>query len=147
MGTCDSVTDRGWARLPRTTTRSASSTAISTSSTAVAPAPTATPPRHDGLEAGQGERQLPGPRLEPREGELAGAVGGGGQGRAAGGAPRLDGDAGQHEARRVGDGAGDGPVLGPGHRRRERPDGERQQKRRRACVAFAALAHYPLFRL
>ncbi len=45
MGTCDSVTDRGWARVPRTTTRSASSTAISTSTVAVAPAPTATPPR------------------------------------------------------------------------------------------------------
>ena len=41
MGTCDSVTDRGWARVPRTTTRSASSTAISTSTVAVTPAPTA----------------------------------------------------------------------------------------------------------
>ena len=45
MGTCDSVTDRGCARLPSTTTRSASSTAISTSTVTAAPAPTATPPR------------------------------------------------------------------------------------------------------
>ena len=45
MGTCDSVTDRGWARLPRTTTRSSSSTASSTSSVAVASAPTSTASR------------------------------------------------------------------------------------------------------
>ena len=42
MGTGDSVTERGWPRLPTTTTCSASSTASSTSSAAVAPAPSAT---------------------------------------------------------------------------------------------------------
>ncbi len=89
------------------------------------------PHRHaaadDGLEAGQGERDLVGARLEPREGEPAGRVGGGGQDRAAGGAARLDGDAGQDESGGVGDGAGDGAVLGEGRRRGERRDGERQR--------------------
>ncbi len=42
IGTCDSVTDRGWARLPTTTTRSSSSTAIATSRVVVAPAVTST---------------------------------------------------------------------------------------------------------
>ena len=41
-GTGDSVTERGWARVPTTTTRSSSPTAISTSTVAVAPAITAT---------------------------------------------------------------------------------------------------------
>ena len=45
IGTCDSVTDRGWARVPSTTTRSSSSTASSTSSVAVARAPTSTASR------------------------------------------------------------------------------------------------------
>ncbi len=45
IGTDDSVTDRGWARLPTTTTRSSSCTDSSTSSVIAAPAPTATPAR------------------------------------------------------------------------------------------------------
>ena len=42
MGTGDSVTERGWPRLPTTTTCSASSTVSSTSSVFVAPARTST---------------------------------------------------------------------------------------------------------
>ena len=45
MGTADSVTDRGRARLPTTTTRSSSCTAISTSRAATAPSAADTPPR------------------------------------------------------------------------------------------------------
>ena len=41
-GTGDSVTDRGWARVPTTTTSSSMPTAISTSRTAGAPALTCT---------------------------------------------------------------------------------------------------------
>ena len=42
IGTCDSMTERGRARLPTTTTRSSSSTAISTSKVVVVPAATST---------------------------------------------------------------------------------------------------------
>ena len=45
MGTADSVTDRGRARLPTTTTRSSSPTPISTASGVAAPSASATPPR------------------------------------------------------------------------------------------------------
>ena len=45
MGTDDSVTERGAARLPTTTTRSSSASRNSTSSVTAAAAPTATPSR------------------------------------------------------------------------------------------------------
>ena len=45
IGTCDSVTERGCARLPTTTTRSSNSTASSTSRVTVASPPTATASR------------------------------------------------------------------------------------------------------
>ena len=53
IGTVDSVTDRGCARLPTTTTRSSSCTAISMSRGTVAPAPISTLSRTTGAKPGR----------------------------------------------------------------------------------------------
>ena len=79
---------------------------------------------HDRGKAGQGERHVVRAGLKRSDGERASAIGEDGSDLTAGHVARGHGDTGQNEARRVGDPAFDGCVLGAGDARRKHKKGE-----------------------
>ena len=136
IGTGDSVTDRGYARLPTTTTCSSSSTDRTASTVAVAPAPTATPRRTYVRKPGSVNVTFVRAGQETGDRERTAAIGDvDGDGERAAGlrVARLHGDAGQHESGCVGDGACDRCFLGlDDGRGRERCEQRDDDQRRRA---------------